>query len=35
MTRDPLFDDIVFIRLELLQKDSFNIETNKNDLRLN
>ena len=27
MSRDPLYDDAVFTRLDLLQKHNFNIET--------
>ena len=35
MFRNPLYDDALFARLELLQKHNFNIETIKNDLNLN
>ena len=31
-SHDPLYDDAVFTRLELLQKHNLNIETRKNDL---
>ena len=34
MFRDPLYDDAVFARLELLQKHNFNIETIKIDLQI-
>ena len=34
MFRDPLYDDAVFTRLELLQKHNFNIETIKRDLKI-
>ena len=34
MFRDPLYDDAVFTRLELLQKHNFNIEIIKSDLRI-
>ena len=35
MSRDPLYDDAVFTRLELLQKDYYNIESIKTNLKLN
>ena len=35
MSRDPLYDDAVFTRLELLQKDNYNIESIKINLKLN
>ena len=35
MFRDPLHDDAVYTRLELIQKHNFNIEIIKNDLKLN
>ena len=35
MSHDPIHDDGVFTRLELLQKDNLNIKTIKNDLKLN
>ena len=34
MFRDPSYDDAVFTRLELLQKQEFNIETVKSDLKI-
>ena len=34
MFRDPLYDDAVFARFELLQKQNFNIETIKSDLKI-
>ena len=34
MFRDPLYDDSVFARLELLQKHNFNIETIKSDVKI-
>ena len=34
MFRDPLCDDAVFTRLELLQKYNFNIESIKSDLKI-
>ena len=35
MSRDPLYDDAIFTRLELLQKDNHNIEGIKNNMKLN
>ena len=34
MFRDPLYDDAVFTRLELLQKHNFNVDSIKNDLQM-
>ena len=34
MFHDPLCDDAVFTRLELVQKHNFNIETIKSDLKI-
>ena len=34
MFRDPLYDDAVFTRLELLPKHNFNIETINSDLKI-
>ena len=34
MFHDPLYEDAVFTRLELVQKHNFNIETIKSDLKI-
>ena len=34
MFRDPLYDDAVFTRLELLEKHNFNIGTVKSDVKI-
>ena len=35
MSHDPLYDDAVLTRLEFQQKPNINIESVKNDLKLN